>query len=360
MAKRTDFVMMVFPLLLTFALTKAAAFSTSEISGNSEALRLLISAERQLDQNSGVSDFIGQYSVKFQGCHHVQQWNNDADGEEDVRIKTKRLARFRLCPVDQCSSDRSAGCTSRYGDYVVDLDTFLQNFVSLQNGDACDQADEDCANNCSSDDSGCLQKCYQSYGAGYCLEEDKAEAYGFDVSQYLDCTQIDGGNDKAYYVGPYCANQGGDVRLGVFSDDTCTTFAQSGGSAFSNTFGFNLPYSSESLVTSQCVGCGSSDGNGNVETNQMCGNVYSMSGKCETRMAVDYPNESSCGYIEGIKVIREDGVIRSSTVRKSKAAAVSIGLFTTVSVLLAGYAFYLRTKLGRAQINLAAASQPLT
>ena len=76
-------------------------------------------------------------------------------------------------------------------------------------------------------------------------------------------------------------------------------------------------------------------------------------------MSIEYPNESSCNYIEGIKIIRQDGVIRTSTTKKSKAAAVAIGLFTTLAVLLAGYVYYLRTKLGRAQINLAAASQPL-
>ena len=77
-------------------------------------------------------------------------------------------------------------------------------------------------------------------------------------------------------------------------------------------------------------------------------------------MNVDYPNESSCNYIEGIKIIREDGVIRTSSVKQSKAAAVGIGLFSTAAVLLSGYVFYLRTKLSRAQINLAASTQALT
>ncbi len=70
----------------------------------------------------------------------------------------------------------------------------------------------------------------------------------------------------------------------------------------------------------------------------------------------EYPNEGSCGYIEGIKIIRGDGVSRTSTPRKSKTADVAIGLFMTLSVLLAGYVYYLRTKLGRAQINLSAAT----
>ena len=85
---------------------------------------------------------------------------------------------------------------------------------------------------------------------------------------------------------------------------------------------------------------------------EICSNIYSASGKYKSKMPVDYSNESACTYIEGIAIIREDGVIRTSTKRKSKAAAVSIGIFTTVAVLLAGYVYYLRTKLGRAKINL--------
>jgi hypothetical protein len=46
------------------------------------------------------------------------------------------------------------------------------------------------------------------------------------------------------------------------------------------------------------------------------------------------------------------GVIRTSTTKKSKGAAIVIGLFTTVAVLLGAYVYYLRTKLGRAKINL--------
>ena len=107
--------------------------------------------------------------------------------------------------------------------------------------------------------------------------------------------------------------------------------------------GYSLPYSDESLVSSRCFACGeNNNGNGN-ELKDFCGNIYSYSGKCETRMNIGYPNESSCSYIEGIKIIREDGVIRTSSVKKSKAAAVFIGLFLTLAVLLMGYVYYLRT-----------------
>jgi hypothetical protein len=62
------------------------------------------------------------------------------------------------------------------------------------------------------------------------------------------------------------------------------------------------------------------DGDGQADVSESCQAIYGASGKCETKMNVDYPNESACTYIEGIKVIREDGVIRTSATRKSTAA----------------------------------------
>jgi hypothetical protein len=191
-----------------------------------------------------------------------------------------------------------------------------------------------------------------------------ANNYNVNFENYMSCSALDNGNQnralanqyynngESYYVGPYCAEQGGEIRLGVFLDDTCSVFADDGLDAFKAYHnGVELPYSQKSMVSLKCMSCG---GYGNV--NDMCDTIYKVSGKCESKMSVYYPNESACAYIEGIKIIREDGVIRTSATRKSKAAAVSIGVFLTVAVLLAGYVYYLRTKLGRAKINLAAAS----
>ena len=86
----------------------------------------------------------------------------------------------------------------------------------------------------------------------------------------------------------------------------------------------------------------------------MCETLYAYSGKCEKGLYsyLYYPNVNACTYIEGIKIVRANGVIRTSSTKKSKAAAVVIGLFTTVAALLGAYVHYLRTKLGRARISL--------
>jgi hypothetical protein len=355
---------------LTAAVVTPTA-SAGEILVNSNLGKSILSQARRLDDGDDYA-FVGDYSIKFQGCHHVQQWNENVDDESDVRIKTKRLARFRLCPVDQCSDNKSSGCTSKYGDYVVDMDTFVSSYltgIENEKEEICQATGEDCDAMCADDDADCVYECYDGYDATFCLDEDDAND-AFNAQNYAACAQFDlsggggrrledGGNQ--YYIGAYCADQGGEIHLGVFTDDTCTTYASSGESLFYSAMGYELPYSDDSLITTRCFDCAESNGNGGYQTKETCTDLYSVSGKCETKMSGnDYPNESSCGYIEGVKIIREDGVIRTSTTRKSKTAAVAIGLFMTLSVLLAGYVYYLRTKLGRAQINLSAAAMTLS
>jgi hypothetical protein len=363
-------------LILIAALSSclsATVASALEISSNSDVGRALLSQSTRVlgNNNNDNSDysFLKSYSLKFQGCHHVQQWNDSGDDNDEVRIKTKRLARFRLCPADSCNSDKSAGCTAHFGDYVVDLNTFVSSYLSVLEQDQdtmCANVKEDCTTNCAGDDS-CMQACYSNYGLSMCWDAANGNNNGFNVFNYGTCTKTDisnnNGDGAVYYLGPYCADQGGEIHLGLFTDDTCTTFAQYGTELFYQSTGTELPYTDTSMVSTRCLTCAASSNNNNNNNygySQQCGYIYSLSGKCETRMEVDYPNESSCSYIEGIKIVRADGVIRTSTTKKSKAAAVAIGVFMTVAVLLGAYVYYLRTKLARAQINLAAASQPLT
>jgi hypothetical protein len=110
-------------VLLVVIVSMVVTAETSIRSSSRAGQLLLQKAQRVLnnDNNNADYSYIAEYSIKFQGCHHVQQWNDNVDEENDVRIMTKRLARFRLCPTDQCSNDKSSGCTTKYGDYIVDV-----------------------------------------------------------------------------------------------------------------------------------------------------------------------------------------------------------------------------------------------
>jgi len=246
------------------------------------------------------------------------------------------------------------------------MDTFIEAYLTAmedEKDDICADAATDCSAKCANADDDCMTSCYTAIDLAYCLNDGDEYENGFNPMEYAFCKEYNfGGRRKLedaaanqYFIGAFCADQGGDIHLGLFTDDTCTSFASNGYTIFQTYAGYSMPYSETSLVTTRCLSCGASN-NGAYESKEFCEIPYAKAGKCETRMSIDYPNESTCNYIEGIKIIREDGVIRTSSVKKSKAAAVGIGLFTTLSVLLAAYVYYLRTKLARAQINLAAAA----
>jgi len=342
--------------------------TSSEIKASSELGSAIMSSARLLDGRSSSVDlsFLADYSIKFQGCHHITTWNNNAAYESDLRVATKRLVRFRLCPSGSCQA-RSDGCSSKYGDYVVDMSTFVQTFLQARayaRSYQCSLHAATCEDSCSASDdqTSCQLSCYAGYGLNYCVQSSTTEESSFDPLNYATCSAYSFWNQTyssyySYYVGPYCANQGGSIYLGLFTDNTCTAFVSDGKSAFAKKAGFDLPFSQESLISYDCFSCKEPASTGNADdtyyTNandqadsdnvkEFCETVYAKAGRCESKMSISYPNEAACTYIKGIKLINNAGVMRTHSVRKSKAASVTIGLFTTLAVMLGAYVFYLR------------------
>jgi len=225
---------------------------------------------------------------------------------------------------------------------------------------------------CNDDDGDkCEKKCYKSYGVyDTCTgQSDDGDDYdnagnyddggggsGFDALDYAQCAAYDGFGNGALYIGPQCAEDSSTIQLAIFTDDECMTMSSCDDSCFYENMGFALPYSSDSVVSTNCVSC--SDGvkdpyyyNPPLDE---CVYLYLDSGKCETKMNIDSSNEAACSFIEGMKFIREDGVIISS-VRKSRFAAVLIGLSSVSAVMLGFYVHVLHTKLSRARFNLSSA-----
>mmetsp|Transcript_3636 Transcript_3636/g.3724 ORF Transcript_3636/g.3724 Transcript_3636/m.3724 type:complete len:132 (-) Transcript_3636:189-584(-) len=102
-------------------LTAAVGLSSNSAVGS----KLILQARRLENVNDVDYSYIAKYSIKFQGCHHISQWNEDTDDDKEVPIETKRLVRFRLCPSDGCSEESSAGYSKDYGSYIVDMSAFV-------------------------------------------------------------------------------------------------------------------------------------------------------------------------------------------------------------------------------------------
>ncbi len=325
------------------------------------------------NQGQGYNDYdntwMGDFSLKFLGCHHIAQWNSNAENQNQVRIGSQKFVRFRLCPSENCSSSKAIGCTSGYGDYVVNMDSFIEahfeNQQELQE-EKCQTQAQNCGCNGQrnlgdgENDNDCLHDCYYDAGMEYCIEGEGENTLEF-LQNYAVCNQYENGgaNDDhrkledvvQYYIGPYCSDQGGDIFLGMFTEDSCTSFADDyrGQTTFENLTGQSLPYSSEPLVDGECRSCLKAgyyqDQEGSVR--EVCEEVYQTAGKCEDMLGdvLENPNNNACGWIHGINFlpITSKGVIHAHYHGTLKAA-IAIAFFAVTFVTLAFYVCYLRQR----------------
>jgi len=290
-----------------------------------------------------------------------------------------------MCPTDTCSGEQGTGCDSGYGDYVLDMSTYTEAYLEAKQEaqeNACDQAKDNCA--CDGDDNddeeACENQCYSDAGMSYCVrDEDELE-----VRDYMECAQYeipeadddnrrrrleDGDGEEEqeeeeevlYYIGPYCANQGGSIHLGFFTDDTCSEYADdnAGASTFATLSGSSLPYSKKSLVSKECLSCmankedNDDDAEQADEASEVCEQLYQGAGKCESYLSTDYPNEAACSFMEGIKVIKTDGTVNIGAPGASKAASSFIGIFGVSFFFLGAYVYYLKSMLSSSKVGLA-------
>mmetsp|Transcript_43410 Transcript_43410/g.74084 ORF Transcript_43410/g.74084 Transcript_43410/m.74084 type:complete len:393 (-) Transcript_43410:233-1411(-) len=365
----------------------------ASISANSKIGAKVLSKARRLEQDENEEiDFtwVANMSLKFQGCYHTQSWNDEADGEEDIRISTQRLVRFRLCPSDTCSMESAAGCTSGYGDYIIGMEDYLEAYFEAIQQDQeynCEYEKDygDCA--CDGENQGddfdeeiCEYDCYMGKGMEYCVdrnpyaEEGEEEEEEQELREMAECRELEVNNDNRrkleeeeaqYFIGAYCSDSGAAIHLGVFTEESCSQFADEfgGASTYATLTGGELPYADSTMIGSECMACkepADADQNNNNdqqdedEVKEGCERLYEAAGKCEYGLSdsVQYPNTAGCNFMEGIKIVRKNGQIVSGPGSKNTAASVFIGLFACSFVLLGGYAYYLKTKLDRAKVNL--------
>lgn len=393
-------------LTAVIGLSSAAA---KDITTHSRVGQKLMSTARRVDDSSPISrvlenddaviDFswVAKYSLKFQGCHNIPKWNDDADDENDVRVSNTALVRFRLCPSNSCTSD-AYGCKSGYGDYVVGLDTYLAAyFESVQQDQEynCEYAatyQSKCVDN---GDDGynedyCLYDFYMGKNMEYCVDRnpynddngEEEEEKQQDMKEMAECRQFEmqqddnnnnnnnnnNGEEVGYYLGPFCSDDGSSIRMGLFTDDACTIFPDSsyGASTYASlTYGSYLAYADTSMIGSECMSCkepqdadqnNQNDQNDADQVKEGCEQLYESAAKCEAGLSTGYayfsPDNSACNYMQGIKIIRKNGNVYTVGSVKNKTATVFIALLGCAFAFLAGYSYYLKTKLDRAKINL--------
>jgi len=359
--------------ILAAVVSSTVGVTVDSISANSKMGQNLLSKARLLEEDENEEYYendmtwVEDFAIKFIGCNQVAQWNDQADEDNDVRITTQKHVHFRLCPNRRCSNDSAYGCKAGYGDYIVDMETFVQEYLdNVQNikESACATAKNNCDCEGNDDEDGCYNQCYYDAGYEQCIEEEDAV---IALEDYSQCAEFayQGGNDDGngrklgededddgnqYYIGPYCSAQGGGVVLGMFTDNTCTTAADSnyGLETFEAMTGAALPYSSSPVVDKKCYTCAYvNEDDGGDEVRETCTNIYQSSGKCESRLfeTISDPNEAACNYIHGLKItpVKENGIVYREY-HGTRKAAIAIAFFVTHFVLLAFYVCYLKER----------------
>jgi len=338
---------------------------------------------RRLDQED--IDISG-YSLKFEKCQFIKQYAEERNEDIDSVLETKRFVIFRLCPNNSCSD-----CSEDYGEYIVDLESYLEATINYKQEEqenycqACDECQNEEAAGNDDDDAGARRlaenvDCDTCYNKCQNIENMEENGYA-DAAEYTNCEKVyeNDNTGLVYYAGPICANSGSRIKVGLFMDEECDVLDESAeiDKYIKNDNGYNVKLSyhllKQTFVADDCVASCTvenedDDGNGEVETAEVCENLYEASGKCENPhgfVGMDYSNseyysvqkaneENVCGFISNIKsdlydesgeVVIKGGVMSSSKAPPTGLQKFFLTFFVVGTIGLAAYATLLHQKI---------------
>jgi hypothetical protein len=205
---------------------------------------------RQLEgddnNNANQVDLTG-YSLKFEKCQLVKSYSQDlAEEGAGTILATDRFVIFRLCPSGSCKN-----CNSNYGEYMVDMESYLGYTVEYRQ-DEQDEMCETCQETCNyqgddnagddaaaqgddqnqEEDNGDEERKLAYYSSSVdcdtcssaCLKIEGMEDNNYlDATNFINCQELENGGDDgtSIYAGPICASQGSKINIGVFTDEDC-------------------------------------------------------------------------------------------------------------------------------------------
>ena len=356
---------------LSAAVVSANPFAPPKSSNNAKSAymsKLMTNARptsnSQLGRSRRLADDDGEeyevdisgYSLKFEQCQFVKAYDDELAEDEDSTtvLATKRFVIFRLCPTGMCDS-----CTYDFGEYIVDLEEYLEATVEYQQEiqenmcNACEECgnyEENEENDQDQDederrralairklqnyDVDC-DSCYDE-----CMKIENMEDNGYvDATEFLECQMIYDPEDDgktALYAGPMCASSGSKIKIGVFYDEDCNVpdTDKDVDDYLMDGDGVSMKLSHALLKTvysTDCVSClqvdeeeeEQNDDNADEDENaeeeepevlEMCEQLYEAAAKCEKTNGFDngyaayngYANQLAqesvvCGFVESLK-----------------------------------------------------------
>lgn len=306
----------------------------------------LVSGARRLDEDQEEFEVdISGFSLKFEKCQFIKAYDDEvAENEEyDTVLATKHFVVFKLCPGDTCSS-----CSYGYGEYMIDLETYLESTVGYQQElqeemcNACDECGQDEEEeeaeeedgeeeDDAEEEDGERRKKRRKLGrklavdcdscADECDKIENMEANGYiDATEFLECQMIYGPDDDAkdaLYAGPMCASSGSRINIGVFTDEACSIGDSSKNvdDYLVDEDGYQMKLSHallKTVYTDTCISClqveeedenededGDEDEDAEeqeAETNELCQALYEEAAKCESSHGFDNGYADYDGY----------------------------------------------------------------
>jgi len=342
---------------------------------------------RKLDgQDADAVPDITPYSVKFEQCQFIKSYDDEMADNEDAGtvLATKRFVVFRLCPTNS-----ETGCNYGYGEYIVDMETYLEAYVQYaqeQQEDWCETCEENCEQEEEAEeDGGRKLQNYDCSCVDTCEKIENMEENGYiDATEFLECQDIYEDNyGNQLFAGPYCS-EGKKIKIGVFLDEDCMNLDSSkdvedylqDGDGYAMKLSHALlkkTYDADEPVSCLVVEEEDENGNDNGDENEpevveMCEQLYEASAKCEDQHGFDggaeayaeeYMNQLDqedivCDYISSIKagtysetgdiiVSGGNSVVGGSGTSGGQKFALTI--FILGSVSLAAYAAMLHSQL---------------
>ena len=301
------------------------------------------------------------YSLKYAKCQPVQYFSSDAiaAGEHSPMI-TEDIVILRLCPQSSCSASVEYGCHYNYAEYALAVGEYISimlKYKSLKIQQMCEwcagcgvvYSGDDAVNN--GDDDAAQRRRLEDGGAGddaaedengeeeeqeaeqdgddyyqgddggncynvdsYCTEfndfcggDDEEEYANYEAYlDYMNCAEVEY-NGYAYFVRPRCDGYEGTIKMAVYYDNYCGSYAGSEVSVKELGLGFKESVFND-FYTGECIDCSESNTAPYYNLNSgLCNRVHLNSAKCTSDLLYDVvgnaddDESSECSFIESLR-----------------------------------------------------------
>ena len=285
---------------------------------------LAVAVPRDLSDSSASSNDLdlSQYALKYVGCQNIKSFSDELAEDSSAKsvLALSKFVIFRFCQANLCSSYNKYGCSENYGEYLIDMETYLVTMAEYHYSRykeycttciSCMSGQSRWLENVNATDDSILNEAVSSTDdttttstttKSSCKYEAACENYKSACSNYKNsnttyedyftCTAFTIANNVAY-LGPHCSKNGETIQIGIFNDVNCTEYI--GDIVNIETF-TGMTFDSNGLSfydTGNCISCVEKDeyylyenGSTGDGVYDLCTALYDTGGKCNRYLNV--------------------------------------------------------------------------